>query len=111
MRKFLIAACVGLSLAGCSATVPNGGTGTAPSPLPAQVTNVIETAQAVATQVCGFVPTVSTITNILSLGNPALSTATAVAQAICSAVSKRSASRSSPRPNVQGIIVEGRFVR
>lgn len=106
-KIMVLAICGALSLAGCASTAPDGTTTTPAS----QVTDVINKAQQVATQICGFVPTINTITNILSLGNPTLTTATSIAQAVCSAVTQRSARRNAPRPNVQGVIVEGHFVR
>ena len=42
---------------------------------------------------CGFVPTVTTIANIISAGNPAIATAGAISAAICAAINPPKALR------------------
>jgi hypothetical protein len=62
-------------------------------------------------KLCGFLPTVQTVTAILGLGNPALQAASAIATAICRAVSKDKVSTlvSTP-PTIEGIVIEGEYV-
>src|SRR6185436_7655476 len=89
-----------LLLAGC-ATTPGG----APNPIIAQV-------QAIAIQACAFEPTVKTILSILALGNPLLGTASSIADAICAAVTPKTASalKRNP-PQVGGVVIHGKFIR
>lgn len=68
-----------------------------------------------AVTVCGFLPAVETVTAIVSVGNPALLTADAIANAICAAVKPTAGAR---RPGlatspvlVAGVPVKGAFVR
>jgi len=69
---------VGLVLGGCQSTSTGGGISD-PSGIIAQV-------QALARGACRFVPTAATVAEILAAGNPAVSTASAVAGAVCAAV-------------------------
>lgn len=82
MKGFLFAIVFATStvLSGCAGT-PTGGTTTGPdaAAIVAQVQNYTKLA-------CGFVPTAATIINILGSSIPGVSAATAVAQAICSAI-------------------------
>ena len=76
-----------------------------------QTEDVIKKAQEVAVSVCSFLPTVTTITNILSLNNPLLKTGTDIGNAICNAVGPKGAPRAVPGgPKVGGITVEGQRV-
>lgn len=70
-------------------------------------------------QCCGYLPTVATVAKILSAGNPAVVTATAVASGICIAVQAHASS--TPKvygvmaltgpPTVFGVEIEGGFIR
>lgn len=76
-----------------------------------QAEDVIKKAQEVAVQVCSFLPTLTTITNILNLRNPLLQTGTEIGNAVCNAVGPKAAPRSVPGgPKVGGVIVEGQRV-
>jgi hypothetical protein len=98
LRKFMLAApvAVALSLGGCA------GVDTA---------TVISQVQQAAVLACGFLPTAATVANILAAGNPALQVASAVATAICTAVTAKGARRGGAIPNVNGVEVHGKFVQ
>jgi hypothetical protein len=105
MRNLLIAGTLASSLAlgGCA-------TGTS-----ANVAAEIAAVQQTAVQVCGYLPTIATVTGILSTFVPGASpindVAVQVAQAICGAVTAKSARRGGGAPTVRGVPVQGRFVR
>lgn len=84
-----------LALAGCGTTSNTGDT--------------VAQVQAIAKQVCGFLPTATTVLNIISGGNSYVQTAESVASAICSAVTSKAALRGAV-PTVNGVKVRGRFV-
>ena len=67
--------------------------------------------QAAAVQACGFLPTAATVAGILT-ASPYLATATAVASAICAAVTPtKSASKlGAAVPMVNGVVVHGKWV-
>ena len=103
MLKLLkVAAVVGMmSLGGCATM---GGLS---APTVAQV-------QAAAVAACSFLPTAATVANIIAAGNPLVTTAGAIAQAICSALASSSV-RSSARlratqPMVGNVVIHGRFL-
>ncbi len=108
MRKLslIMLATVSIGLGGCATVTPGS-----PSPTPGQV---ITQAQQIAVQVCGFLPTVATITDIFLSGNAAYQSAEAIAKAICGAItpSKLSQARKrAVRPSVGGVAIDGKFVR
>jgi hypothetical protein len=74
----------------------------------------IDTVQRLTVQCCGFLPTVGTVASIVTAGNPTVLTATAVATAICSAVSPTKTAQGllsmDGPPTVNGVVVEGGFV-
>ena len=87
-----------ISLGGCATVFPSG------TPTVAEI-------QSITVTVCGFLPTASTVANILANGNPIVATATAVANAICAAVvPTKSARLRAIVPTVNGVVVHGRFV-
>jgi len=100
-RLVLLAA---MALGGCAST----GTGTTTT------AQIISDAQQAATLACGFVPTAATVANIISVGNPLVSTASAIAQAICSAVAAVPVTAAGKfrgtLPTVNGVVIHGRFV-
>ena len=117
---FALAAAV--SLAGCGTTgliTPSGGGGGTPvSSGNATVDQVV----AATVKACGFLPTVQTAANVLSTFVPGASVgvgiANAVANAICNAVTpaksamgRRSLHRGDALIQVNGVPIEGRFVR
>jgi hypothetical protein len=69
----------------------------------------VEEVRLIAVQVCGFLPLVESVAEIIAAGNPALATGSAVANAICAAVTRASAIRG-VIPVVNGVPVKGRFV-
>jgi hypothetical protein len=75
----------------------------------------IETIRNTTAEICGFLPTVQTVVNILSLGNPALSAVGAVATAICKALTQAKAAQGitggdKPVPEVEGVVIEGEWL-
>ena len=63
--------------------------------------------------VCGFLPTIDTVTSIILAGNPAYTTASAIANGICAAVTSRQVSPTTGRratPIVAGVVIHGKFV-
>lgn len=74
---------------------------------------VISDAQKYAVTACGFLATITTITDIFLSGNPAYSTAESIGQAICAAVTpvKLAGRKMAMVPRVGGVAVHGRFVQ
>ena len=73
----------------------------------------IKTVQEATVNVCRFLPTASTVLNLLSLSNPAMLTAEAIAYAICRALRKQPAAlfgSGKPKPMIEGVVIEGDFV-
>jgi hypothetical protein len=73
----------------------------------------VKDVQAAAVKACGFLPTASSVAAILSAGNPAVTGVTAVATAICAAVTKvapQARGLEQECPRVNGVCVEGEFV-
>lgn len=93
----LIGALAGIGLAACQTTDKQA--------------SVITTAQQTAVAVCGFLPTVETVANILAAGNPLLATGSAIADAICAAVKRPGAAPNGTPPTVAGVAVLGNRVR
>ena len=91
-----------IGLAGCATTGPTSST-------PAQVVSQV---QNIALQICKFLPTAATVTDIFLTGNATLQTAEQVANAICAAVApvKQGRSRLRGAPMVNGIAIHGKFV-
>ena len=73
------------------------------------VDEVIET----TVDACGFLPTAATVANIIAAGNPSMMTATAIAGAICAAVTPKPPIMGLMEavPMVNGVPIEGHFVR
>lgn len=94
LRKTLIACIATIGLAGCDLT--------SSTPTAAQV-------QAAAVAACNFLPTASTVANLIASNNASLSSAEAIAKAICAAVTA-SSGKLRGAPNVNGIDIHGRFV-
>jgi hypothetical protein len=103
MKKLLLATALAGSLAACT---PDQSAQTA-----AQIAQIRST----ATQICGYLPTVSTVVSILGVFVPSVGafsdTATQIAGQICGAVTAKSARRGGGLPVVQGVAVHGKFVR
>ena len=94
-----------LPLAGMIALGGCGTTGGLSAPTIAEV-------QAAAVAACSFLPTATTVANIIAAGNPLVDTAASIAAAICSALAanKSSARKRATVPTVNGIVIHGRFV-
>jgi hypothetical protein len=82
IKTFVVAIFSASLLAGCASS---GGGSPSADDIVAQVQSYTKLA-------CNFVPTASTIINILSAGNAAVASATAMAQAICAAMDTSKAS-------------------
>lgn len=113
MRRFhlMIFAAAAFALGACatpSTDTPTGSTPTTSGGID------IEQVRSIATTVCGFVPTVSTVAGIIAsfAGAEAIvTTAGAIATQICAAVTPlRSAKRGAARPMLRGVPIHGRFV-
>jgi hypothetical protein len=107
MRK-LIPVFFALALAGCAA---NSSVVT-----PTNLVTFEQDVQAAAVAACGFLPTAETVAGIIATGNPIVTTAGAVANAICFAVAPAKAAHLAGRqmaviPSVAGVIIHGKFVR
>lgn len=112
LRMILIAPALALGLlgAGCAPGV-NGGPPTIEIPTidPGTVTQI----QTAATQICGFVPTVATVLNIITTftgGSGVVAAADQIAQGICGAVTAKGArlgARGGPR--YRGVALHGSF--
>lgn len=63
--------------------------------------------------VCQFVPTASTVAQILAAGSPELATGIAIANAICASVTSETMAEgpTKKRPTVAGVAIRGTFVR
>ena len=97
MRLNILIACA-FTLSACNTvTGPNG-----------TKVSLISEVQSDAKTACKFIPTAGTILGIVAAGVPALSEATAVAKAICSAVSGPGKAAT---PMVAGVRIEGDFVK
>lgn len=120
MRKIITATLMlaALALGGCatSGTLPSTGT-TAPPTSTGNAT--VDAVQSAVVKACGFLPTATTVSGILSTFVPGAAPVTAIvsqiATSICAAVAPPRASArrkaSSGPPTVRGVTVEGRFVR
>lgn len=103
MRKILLsgALAAGFILSGCATT----GT---------DQKAFIEQVRQAAVAVCGFLPTAQTVGSIILAGNPAFVTASAIANAICAAVTAPEVKALGPRrapPVVAGVVIHGEFIR
>ncbi len=107
MKKFLLIAT--LALGGCATT----GTVTG------DINATIAAIQSATVAACKFLPTISTVANLLTAGNQITQTVESVAAMICQAVepavvsSKLRAKLRAPGPTpilVNGVVIHGRFV-
>lgn len=110
MRKTVIALSFATALGGCTSGI-GGGTTTIDPNIQAQV-------QQAAASICGFVPTIGTIASIIgtfSNVGPIVSIVNEVATSICNAVAPppttRMMLRRGTQPMVNGIPVQGYFLR
>ena len=104
MRKLFMSGVFALSLAGCS-TLGSGGA-------PVDLAGFIAQVQATTSAVCAFLPTAETVAGIIATGNPIVTTAGAVANAICAAVAPAKAGKlRAAQPTVAGVAIHGRFIQ
>jgi len=101
MRMLIIASAASLALASCSTTV---------DPIPGQPSQ-IEAVQSAATAACQFLPAAETVADILASGDTRLTTASAVARAICAALAIEApagvATLFSAPPMVADVVIRG----
>lgn len=76
-------------------------------PAPGQTT--VQQVQAAAVAACAFLPTATTVASLIASNNPTLNTASAIAAAICAAVTAKSAPLGGSGPVVAGVPVKGQF--
>jgi hypothetical protein len=91
---------ISFALTGCN--FPAGGVGPDPN-------TVVTDAEVL----CNFLPAIDTVTAIIATGAPGLTTAEAIAEAICGSLPKgaaRVALLSRAHPTVAGVPVNGQFI-
>ncbi len=108
MKKIIAITFAGaLTLAGCNSV-------TTPTPTTTAVVNIATQVEEATVAACKFLPAATTVATIIS-ASPSVMTATQIAQLICSAVSKKAASRGASLPTLslggKRVVVEGKFVR
>lgn len=69
-------------------------------------TAIVQEVKDIASKVCSFLPTATTVLNIINLGDPTLSNAQSIAQAICDVVDAKSVRAGAPL-RVKGVRVHG----
>ena len=92
-----------LAMGGCATM---GGT-------PVDLTSFVAQVQATTSAVCSFLPTAETVASIIATGNPIVTTAGAVASAICAAVAPAKVAGKLKRataPTVAGVAIHGKFL-
>lgn len=106
MRK-VIALAAALALGGCAST---GGVTPAPTDISAEISQV----QKIAAQVCSFVPTIETVSGLITVFVPAAGVPTSIAgqiaDAICAAVAPK-AMLAGSRAVVRGVPISGKYVQ
>lgn len=99
MRMLLLAAVAGLALASCTTTDPVTGE------------PVVMDVQSAARAACRFLPTAETVAGIIATGDPRLATASAIARAICDALSPDTPAGImtllKAAPIVNGVVIRG----
>lgn len=107
MKKLVLASTL---LLGACTTVPGVN-----SPVTPPVVNDIMKIQALAVKICSFEPTAATVNAILASlvpgAAPTLTLISQVAHSICNAVAPPIQAFVSTAPTVNGVPVEGRFVK
>jgi hypothetical protein len=94
MKRFLMGAAAASALLMSACT--NSGTGTTTA---TDIATIINNVQTIAKTTCQYIPTAVTISQIVSAGNPAVSTADQIATAICSAVAGSATNPSATLPS------------
>jgi hypothetical protein len=124
MRKIIIATALAISLSGCARTISvdpsGGGLVIGNTPIDAEIQQVRD----IASKACGFLPAVETVASLIGMftsGGPIVSTASAIADAICKKVTTAGVNRRGVRviPSIVGVSrsgakvvipIEGKFV-
>jgi hypothetical protein len=103
LRKTIIVGVIGsaLALGGCAG-------GIMINPFTKQPITAADV-QAAAVAACGFLPTASTVANILSNNSGTVQSAEQIASLICGAVTPK-AGKLRGLPMVNGVVIHGRFV-
>ena len=109
MKRLLVVCMLAIAaaLGGCTTTTdPNGNV------VITDVNSIISQVQAYCRLACGFVPTATTVANILSGGNPAVAVVSSISAAICAAVvpPKAGSRRAAVARNVKGFLVTPGYV-
>ena len=108
MKKILMVAALSLSLTACN-FFPGSGGGTQNTQLDQAVAQV----RAFCEKACSFLPTVESVTAMLTANNPTVVGATAVAHAICNAIKTKPFTlyddlyTKDSCPKVNGVCVDG----
>lgn len=104
MRIALLSAVVGLALAGCTTVDPGTGEDV-----------VVNDVRSAAKAACRFLPTAETVAEIIATGDPRLSTASAIARAICAALDPQTPAGImtlyKAAPTLNGVVIRGEFVK
>lgn len=104
MKRALIPVLLAFSLAGCATTPGNIGSASG-----------VKDIQAAAVAICKFLPAATFVTDLLLSGNIIASSATSIAAKICDAVTINPLADGPGAknyvPHVNGIRVQGRFVK
>ena len=81
------------------------------------LTDTVKAIQDETVKLCSYLPTVNSVSAIISAGNPAVIGVSAVANAICTAVINWKTAQATPNsfatecPKVNGVCVEGEFTK
>jgi hypothetical protein len=110
MKNLLLSAIV-------AASVGLGGCSTTGTPPITNINSFIAQVQSTAVAVCAFLPTAGTVAEIITLGNPLVSTVDQIVSSICTAVATTVVPPLAGTrfgiapPTVLGVVVHGRFVK
>jgi hypothetical protein len=77
---------IALALALGTTSIVTTGCGTTPVQVQTDITQIIAQVQSITAQACKFIPTVGTVAAIITANNPGVTTAVAIAEAICNAI-------------------------
>lgn len=114
MKKLILAALLAVSVSAC-ASVP-GSQPSGPSPAVRDIGATVQEVRDGVVQACGYLPTVTTVANIVTTftgGGAAVAPVSAVIGAICNAVTPPVVAGRRARASfrVNGVRIRGRFVR
>jgi hypothetical protein len=96
------------------------GCGTTPDVIQTDISKIIAQVQSITSQICKFVPTAGTIAAIVTANNPGVTTAVAIAEAICNSLAPAPAAAKfggvingwmvAPR-TVNGVVIHGHYIQ